>query len=182
MMSYDLTRRHPLAGEHLALGREFAATAREAHTAGRPEVTLDNAYSAAELLAKAELLSCSPTIEAALCARTHAGVTTPYSLWARLGNTDTRFPALVHRLAELRPAARYLNAELAADDEQVAELLEQLAEMERHVRGVVSGDPAYRRQRYQVIATREIRAGRLARDGDCTIVPPKKPHTTAGDS
>lgn len=83
--------------------------------------------------------------------------------------------ALVQRLAELRPAARYLNSELAADAEQVAELLRQLAEMERHVRGVVSGDPAYRRRRYQAIATRKIRAGRPARDGDCTIVSPKGP-------
>lgn len=88
----------------------------------------------------------------------------------------------MQRLAELRPAARYLNSELAAAAEQVAELLWQLAEMERHVRGVVSGDPAYRRRRYQVIATREIRAGRLARDGDCTIVPPKGPPTATAAS
>jgi hypothetical protein len=179
VMCYDLSRRHPLADDHLALGCDFAASAHEAQAAGRLGVALDCAYSAAELLAKAELLSCSPTIEAALGARKHAGVSTPYSLWARLGNTPARFPALVHRFAELRPAARYLNSELAADAEQVAELLEQLAGMERHVRGIVSGDPSCRRKRYQVIATREIRAGRLARDEDCTIVPPKRPPAAA---
>jgi hypothetical protein len=174
-MRYDLSRRHPLADEHLMLGCDFAASAHEAHEAARLGVALDCAYSAAELLAKAELLSCSPTIEAAVGARKHSGVVTPYSLWARLGNTEQRFATLLHRLGQLRGAARYLNGELAADAGQVAELLEQLAEMERHVRGVVTGDPAYRRQRYQVIATRDIRAGRLARDGDRTIVPPKPP-------
>ena len=92
-MSFDLSRRHPLSDDHLALGRDFAASAREAQAAGRLGVALDCAYSAAELLAKAELLSCSPTIEAALGARKHAGVATPYSLWARLGNTPARFPA-----------------------------------------------------------------------------------------
>jgi hypothetical protein len=65
--------------------------------------------------------------------------------------------------------------DLDADAAEVAKAMETLAEMERHVRGVVTGDPAYRRRRYQVIATREIRAGRLARDSDCTIVPPRTP-------
>jgi hypothetical protein len=173
VMSYDLSRRHPLADEHLALGADFATSGHEAHAAARLGVALDCAYSAAELLAKAELFSCSPTINAALSARKHAGVVTPYTLWARLGNTEQRFASLLHRLAQLRPPARYLNGELDADAEEVAQLIETLVEMERHVRGVVTGDPAYRRRRYQVIATREIRAGRLARDSDCTIVPPK---------
>jgi hypothetical protein len=172
-MSYDLSRRHPLADEHLALGADFAASAHEAHAAARLGVALDCAYSAAELLAKAELLSCSPTIETALSARKHAGVVTPYTLWARLGNTEQRFATLLHRLGRLRPAARYLNGELAADEQAVGQMMETLAEMERHARGVVTGDPAYRRRRYQVIATRELRAGRLARDSDCTIVPQK---------
>lgn len=89
--------------------------------------------------------------------------------------------ALVQRLAELRPAARYLNSELAADAEQVAELLRQLAEI-APCPGRRLGRPPYRRRRYQVIATREIRAGRLARDGDCTIVPPKGPPTATAAS
>jgi hypothetical protein len=173
VMSYDLSWRHPLADKHLALGSDFAASAQEAHAAARLAVALDCAYSASELLAKAELLSCSPTIKAAVSARKHAGVVTPYTLWARLGNTEQRFATLLHRLAQLRPSARYLNGELSADREEVARLMETLAEMERYVRGVVTGDPAYRRHRYQVIATREIRAGRLAKDSDCTIVPPK---------
>ncbi len=98
---------------------------------------------------------------------------TPYTLWARLGNTEQRFASLLHSLAQLRSAARYLNGELDADAEEVTQLMETLAEMEGHVRGVVTGDSAYRRHRYQVIATREIRAGRLAKDSDCSIVPPK---------
>jgi hypothetical protein len=175
MMSYDLSRRHPLADEHLALGADFAASAREAHASGRVGVALDCAYSAAELLAKTELLSCSPTIETALSARKHAGVVTPYTLWAHLGNTEQRFASLLHRLGHLRPPARYLNGDLDAEAGEVAQLMATLAEMERHVHGVVTGDPAHRRRRYQVIATRELRAGRLARDSDCTIVPSKTP-------
>ena len=72
-ISFDFTYRHPRRFDHLSAGRDFAATAREALAAGRVGAALENAHSAVELLAKAELLSCRPTIDEAISARSHGG-------------------------------------------------------------------------------------------------------------
>lgn len=140
-IAFEFSYRHPVRHDFLALGRDFTTTAREALAADRVGVSLDAAFSAAELLAKAELLSCAPTIESALAARTHGSVREPYSLWARLDNTDRRFVTLLGRLQDLRGPARYLRGQLNLPDGEPQALIETLEEMLEHVERVAAGDP-----------------------------------------
>jgi hypothetical protein len=177
-IAFEFSYRHPRRFEYLELAGGFAATAHEALAAGRLGVALDNAYSAVELLAKAELLSCHPTIDDALVANSHGGVATPYSLWARLDNTEAGFVRLLYRLQELRPAGRYLNKQLALNDGEPDDLFKQLSEMEAHVRRVVDGQETVRGDGphgFNVIAAREVRAGQLVTRDDYTLRPPKPP-------
>jgi hypothetical protein len=139
-IAFDFGYRHPRRHDFLALGHQFAESAREALAAGRVGVALYNAFSAAELLAKAELLSCAPTIEAALAARSHGSVRERYNLWGRLESTDRRFVKLLNRLWDLRQPARYLDGELRLKEGEPEELFAVLAEMEAHVDAVATGD------------------------------------------
>lgn len=168
-VAFKFGYRDPRRHEHLQAGREFLATARDAHAAGRLRTFADNAFSAVELLAKAELLCNAPTIELALAARRHGGVSSPYNLWARLGNTDARYAALLNQLGNMRGAARYLNGELTLTSAEAAAMLAVLDEMAEYVRAAVE-EPVSERG-YQVIATRPIRAGTLVKRDDFTLKP-----------
>jgi HEPN domain-containing protein len=173
-IAFEFGYRHPRRHDFLTLAHQFAATARDALRAGRVGVALDNAFSAAELLAKAELLSCAPTIEAALAARTHGSVHEPYNLWGRLENTDRRFVDLLNRLSALRRPARYLHGELRLKPGEPESVLEDLSAMEAHVDGVATGDAASALPHgYNVISTREITAGQLVHGADFSFRPQK---------
>ena len=175
-LSFDFSRRHERRFEYLDRGREYSATAREVLKADRLGVALDNAYSAVELLAKAELLSCGPTIGDVLASRSHGGVATPYSLWARLGNTDQRFVRLLYRLQNLRSAGRYLHRDLSLASGEPEDLFALLAEMEEHVAAAVAGGaPGSEGHWFNVIATRDISAGQLVGPSDFTLKSPKTP-------
>lgn len=180
-LAFEFSYRHPRRFEYLELATGFAATAGEALAADRLGVALDNAFSAVELLAKAELLSCHPTIEDALAASSHGAIATPYALWARLDNTDSRFVHLLYRLQELRPAARYLKKALALRDGEPESLFSLLAQMEVHVRRVVEGaDTGEGPHGFNVIATRDVKAGQLVMRTDFTSRPPKEADPPTG--
>jgi hypothetical protein len=160
--------------EFLRLGGDYLETAREALDGGRLQAFADNAYSACELLAKAELLSSRPTVELVLNSHSHAGVSRPYNAWAKLRNSDPRFAKLLGRLAEMRPAARYLQRELPLDPAGATDLLHLLEEMHAHVQAAVAdgsgrGEPNV----FYVYAARELRAGEIVRRGDFTLTPPR---------
>jgi hypothetical protein len=173
-IAFQLGYRHPRRRDFLVVGHQFAETAREALVAGRVGVALDNAFSAAELLAKAELLSSAPTIEAAISARTHGSIRESYNLWGgRLDNTDRRFVKLLNRLWDLRQPARYVDRGLHLKDGEPEDLFAVLAEMEAHVDAVATGDASSARATgYNVIATRTVKAGQLVQGADFTLRPP----------
>lgn len=168
-MVFGLAYRHPQRHAFLRLGQQFASTAREALAADRGNAALDNAFSAVELLVKAELLSSSPTIEATLTAGSHGRVHELYNLWGRLENTDRRFVRLLNRLQELRSPARYLDGELRLREGEPEALFAVLADMEAYVTAVVAGDTTIAPNRYNVIATRDINAGTLVTNKDATL-------------
>jgi hypothetical protein len=112
-LTFEFAGGHPRRGEFLQLGRDYLQTARDALAASRLGPYIDTAFSAAELFAKAELLSCRPTVELALNSKTHGAVSGPYHQWANLGNTDVRFARMLSRLLTLRGAGRYLRAPLS---------------------------------------------------------------------
>lgn len=56
-----------------------------------------------------------------------------YNLWARFGNTDPRFAALLNSLGDLQEKAKYRRSQFALTSSEAAEYLETLHEMRRHV-------------------------------------------------
>jgi HEPN domain-containing protein len=169
-VAFDFNARHPRRAEFLAAGLEFAATARESLEAGRRRAFREAAFAAAELLAKAELLSHGPAIEHVEHSRTHGGVRTPYNLWGNLRNTDPRFVKLLNRLDELREPSRYLDGPLRVKPEEDQEMLSLLLEMEAHVTKVVGGEFS---GPINVYATRDIKAGELIAPDNHALTPPR---------
>jgi hypothetical protein len=166
---------HPRRNDFLTRAHEFVATAREAASAGRLGPFVDNAYSACELLAKAELLSSQPTVELVLESGSHGAIATPYHAWAKLGNTDQRFARLLKRLAELRGPGRYLDHDLALERASIDQILDDLTVMEEHVTDAVRGKTVGTEfQEQTFFAKRPLRAGQLVTTEDVTIFPPKK--------
>jgi uncharacterized protein (UPF0332 family) len=174
LLGFQLAHRHPARGEHLEAGREFLATAQYAFEQGWLRVALDDAHSAAELLAKAELLSCGPVIELAENAQSHDGVSTIYNLWGRLGNTESKFVDALNRLRWLRSDARYLKRDRLPEVSEIEKLLKTLEAMERHAAHLVEAPLHDLPTKYTVIATQQLRAGQLVGPGASTIFPPKR--------
>jgi len=89
------------------------------------------AFPAAEMLARAELLRLpDPTTNSA---KTHGTVRSRYNLWARFGNTDPRFAALLNSLGDLQRKAKYRRSQFALTSSEAAEYLETLRKMRKHV-------------------------------------------------
>jgi uncharacterized protein (UPF0332 family) len=169
---FEFSAGHPDRLEFLRRAEEFLETAQHALAEGRLGPFFDNALSACELFAKTELLSCQPTIEIVLNSRTHNAISTPYNLWANLGNTDKRYASLLGRLHERRSTARYLHRSNSLTSTEATETLELLTEMHAHVKACAEGSSA--RDSFTVYATRELRAGQLIMSGDFTLVPPRQ--------
>jgi hypothetical protein len=181
-VSFQLGHRDPSRFEVLAVGREFLATARDALAAGRLRAFFDTASSAAELLAKAELLSCGPTIECALKSNSHRYLSNAYNIWTgRLENSERRFADALNRLAKLRKEARYLENELEGDEAEATELLTTLEDMERHVAHLAEAPMEDLRDEFTVLATRELKAGELL-DKDAMTLFPAKEKKKGGDA
>lgn len=174
-VGFQLAHRHPARREHLDAGREFLAAAQDALEKRRLRVCLDAANSAAELLVKAELLSCGPAIDFAYKARSHDGLSMAYNLWGNLGNTDPRFVDALNRLRRLRSKARYLQGGQLPEESQVEEILETLAAMEQQASHLVEAPLHELPKKYTVVATRELKAGELIGPDASTLFPPKKP-------
>lgn len=173
-VAFSFVRGHPSRHTCLEMGQEFLATAKEALADGRLGPCFDTAFSAAELLAKAELLSCRPTVDLVLGSRKHDAVRSHYHLWARLGKTADRFPKLLSRLTELRGSARYLDDRIELSIDEARDTVATLEAMEEHVRAVVTGEPQGEIPHgFSVDATRPVRAGELVREEDFSIRPPK---------
>lgn len=175
-VAFEFHRPHPSRHEHLRVALEFLHAARQAFEAGHLHAFVDNAFSTVELLAKTELLSCAPTVDIALNARRHGSVGGPYNVWAHLANTEARFARLLNRLQGLRDPARYLVGDLSLDTDGARELLDELDAMREHVARAVAGDDHQRG--YNVIATRDVRAGTLVKKSDYTLWPQQRREST----
>lgn len=173
-VAFSFARAHPSRHRCLEKGQEFLAASKDNLAAGRLGPCFDTAFSAAELLAKAELLSCRPTIDLVLDSRKHEAVRSNYHLWAHLGNTDDRFAKLLTRLWELRGAARYLDDERQLSKGEAQKTVMALEAMHAHVSAVVTGQPRGEGPGFSVYATRPIRGGELVREGDFSVRPPKR--------
>jgi hypothetical protein len=171
-MGYQLGHRDPSRHEVLAAGREFLAAAADDLQANRLRPFFDNANSAVELLAKAELLSCAPTIEIARESGSHRTLSQAYNVWVgHLENGDRRFSDALNRLAKLRRQGRYLTTELEADEGEANEILGVLQDMERHVSHLAEAPMHELPNGFSVLATRELKAGELLGAEAMTVFP-----------
>jgi hypothetical protein len=84
--------------------REFLAASRFSAANGHARPSIDNLFSACELLSKAQLiLHRSPAAKAKI----HGVVGSAINNWGRRGNVDAEFLKLYNRIAQMRAPARY---------------------------------------------------------------------------
>ena len=116
---------------HLEAAGEFVELAETALERGMLRGFAENAFEAAELLAKAETLSL-PDV-AVLKSKKHGTIAERFNRWAHVGGTDQRFAKLRNELERLRAPARYLRGEFGLDDARAKEMLATLKDMRDHV-------------------------------------------------
>lgn len=154
-----------LIAAHVEAAGEFVDAATASLDADSLRAFVDGAFSATELLAKAEMLSVSE--ERLLGGVGHGTVRSFYNQWAALGNTEMRFAKLLNRLTDLRPTGRYLRGEFDLDAVEAARLLRDLKDLAAHVEATrplreLGGRPP---RLVTVAATREIRRGEVVAGG-----------------
>lgn len=103
-MSFNFLRGRAKARDMLILAAEFVDAARESATKGHAGPSVDNLFSAAELVSKAGLIL---HISIAVESKCHGRISSAINNWARLGNIDAAFVALFNKLGQQRPNARY---------------------------------------------------------------------------
>lgn len=166
---FDFSRQHPRAVELLATGDEFFAVAERAFEAGQLRAFAENAFHACESYAKAELFSYPIATEEIEGSKKHSHIQSAYDLWARLDNTDKRFPGLLRALHEARENATYGDGNFEPDPTLEADRRAILREQ----RAVAHAATAGTTRQIKVIATREIQAGTLVTNADATLRPRK---------
>lgn len=133
-ISWDARYNASIIAAHVQAADEFVELAEYAVEKGRLRGFVENAFHAAELLAKAEILAL-PDAQL-LNAKTHRTVAGRFNKWARLGNTELRFAQLRSELERLRAPARYLRGEFGLDETRAREMLATLKEMRTHAEEV----------------------------------------------
>lgn len=133
-MNFDFRYNAQRIANHLRVADEHIETAADALAAGRLHVFVDNAYSATELCAKAELISAPDP--ALMKSKKHETFRSRYNWHAKLGNTEQRFAALLNDLRRLREPARYLEGKLDLDAAQATEMLSALRDLREHAERV----------------------------------------------
>jgi uncharacterized protein (UPF0332 family) len=116
-MAFDFRYNKELARAHLQTATEFLGTAEFALESDRLRACADNLFSAAELGAKAYVMT-SPE-PGTTSSRKHAFVHSRFNLMARHGNVDSDQVRAFNELSEQRRAARYLQAAFAASPDQL---------------------------------------------------------------
>jgi hypothetical protein len=119
---------------HLEAAGEFVRLAEHAVEQALLRGFVENAFEAAELLAKAEILAL-PDAQV-LHGKRHGTVASRFNKWAQLGNTDPSYAQLCNELERLRPSARYLRGKFDLPEERARQMLATLKEMQLHAEAV----------------------------------------------
>lgn len=173
---FDFSRKHPRASDLLETGDQFLAVAESALRAQNLRPFAENAFHAAESYAKAELLSYPIASDEIANSKKHSHIQSAYDLWARLDNTDKRFPALLRTLREDRESATYADGQFVPTPQRAADQLEVLRALGDAARAAVVG----RRRPINVIATRDIKAGTVVPTSDATLRPQRRTAASKG--
>jgi HEPN domain-containing protein len=142
-ISWDGRYNASVIAAHIQAGAEFVELAEHAVENGLLRGFVENAFEAAELLAKAEVLALPDERKS----KTHGVVASQFNRWARIGNTDQRYAELRNELERLRAPARYLRGEFGLARERADEMLATLKEMQKHADEVAPRRPPAARVR-----------------------------------
>jgi hypothetical protein len=119
---YDKKRAH----EHLQAAKDFLEMAQAARQTGKLRPFVDNLFSAAELIAKAELMLTPTGSPKEL--KNHERIKGRYMSWARLENAPKSSSRALAELGELRYRARYLRKPLRLGPERADALVAAVRE------------------------------------------------------
>jgi uncharacterized protein (UPF0332 family) len=125
--SFDLRYNKELSGKHTQAAKEFLSAAEFSKEKQHWRSFVDNLFSAAELSAKAVLLT-SPDKDFAKKA-SHGVIHSRYNGFARLGNADPKHRVAFNKLSELRSSARYVKRDFSLTEAEAEEFLRAVAEM-----------------------------------------------------
>ena len=120
---YNATR----IAEHMRLAREFIELAEVGVVRGYSNSTTDLLFSAVEIIAKCHLMM-HPDRQV-LDTKSHGFIATRFNLQGKLGNVPADFVALLNRLTDLRPKARYGRKPLSAGTDEISTLCKQARAM-----------------------------------------------------
>ena len=125
-LAFDFLYNKRIASEHLSAANQFISAAKKALTDNHMRVLVDTCFSAAELAAKALLLTTPRPGENKRMS--HGRIHARYNLEAKLGNVDVSYKDAFNRLTALRSSARYLNGTLVLDENEGRELIQSVEE------------------------------------------------------
>lgn len=131
--SFDFRSGRAKASQMIASAMQFFAAAQFSASQSHPGPSIDNLFSACELLSKAHLMLHHSN---AAKSKKHGAVSSALNAWGKLGNIDAGFVKIFNRMSNLRSAARYEAAQLelptAADFEIVQRELSLLERAVAH--------------------------------------------------
>jgi uncharacterized protein (UPF0332 family) len=130
--SFDFRYNKGKASELLAAAEEFFQTASTALDAGRLRAAIDNLFSAAELAAKAYVISTP--LPGDCESKSHGLVHSRFNMLSRHGNIESEQRKAFNALASARARARYVQGNLAETRESIAKWQSDVAGLISHVR------------------------------------------------
>ena len=123
-LAFDFFYNRGIANDHLEAADQFITSAKNALKVSHMRVLVDNCFSAAELAAKALLLTTPSSDKDKKMS--HGRIHARYNFEAKLGNVDASHKDTFNRLKVLRSSARYLNGTLTIDKEEGRELIKSV--------------------------------------------------------
>jgi uncharacterized protein (UPF0332 family) len=125
----DFRYNKTIAMKHIETAEEFYQGADYSLREGNLATFVDNAFSAAELSAKAVLLVMYDYKPSLRVKAKHGAIHARYNRFASLGNVMPEYRETFNRLSELRGAARYLKRPLSIDEGESHEMLNVVGKM-----------------------------------------------------
>lgn len=104
ILTFDFRAGRAKCADMLAAARQFLEVAQFSAESGHARPSIDNLFSACELVSKAHLILHH---NSASKAKTHGPVHTAINAWGRLGNVNDDFVRLFNQISNFRNPARY---------------------------------------------------------------------------
>lgn len=117
-LAFDFRYNKGKAAQLLEASEEFLGTASDALAHGRRRAAVDNLFSAAELAAKAYVITTP--LPGGVEIKTHGRVQTRFNMFARHGNVDDEHRKVFNLLSQQRSKARYVSGDFDISIEQIS--------------------------------------------------------------